>query len=164
VLKGIGTPQALSSGGYRTTRIGLSQNMLSVRGISVSLKFIYLFTHFTSQYRSPSSRYDNTHFGGTRKKKSYTFPTYVLGAHVQSTFTLWLVVQSLGDPKSPRELTLLVFLWSPSCHLGLFFLRLPKLQLMFGGESFHLFLSAVGWRHSEDSYARNLSASTIEYL
>ena len=45
-----------------------------------------------------------------------------------------------------------------------FFKRLSKLQLVFGVESLHLFLSAVGWSHSEDSYARILSASTIEYL
>lgn len=138
------------------------------------LKFVYLFTHFTSQYQCSIFRERQHPLSGEPvKRQSYTFPTYVLGAQVQSTFTLWLVVQSVANPKSPRELTLLVFLWSPSYHLGLdsspvccffFFKRLPKLQLMFGGESLHLFLSAVGWSHSEDSYARNLSASTIEYL
>jgi len=102
--------------------------------------------------------------GGTLKGKA----TYVLGAHVQSMVTLWLVVQSLVTSKSPCELSLLVCLWRPSNHLGLnsspFFLRLPKLQLMFGGESLHLFLSAVGWSHLEDSNARILSSSMIDYL
>ena len=31
-------------------------------------------------------------------------------AHV---YALWLMVQSLGAPKGPGQLTLLVFLWSP---------------------------------------------------
>jgi len=107
--KVIDTLQALSSCGYRKTRIGLSQNMLSIDGISVSLKFIYLFTHFTSQYWCSIFKVcQHPLLGEPVKRQSYTFPTYFLGAQVQSLFTLWLVVQSFPNPKS--ELTLLFFL------------------------------------------------------
>ena len=118
--KGIGTPQALSSCGYRTTRIGLSQNMLSVDGTSVSLKFIYLFTHFTCQ--NQCSNFMGCHHplpGEPVRRQSYTFPTYVLGAQVQSTITLLLALQSLTYANSLCELTLLDFLWSPSYHQSL---------------------------------------------
>jgi len=68
-------------------------------------------------------------------------------------FTLWLVVQSLADPKCHCELTLLVLLWSPTYHLGLdsspYFLKTPHVG---------------GWSHREVSYARIVSASTVEYL
>jgi len=146
--KDIGTAQGFYSHGYWTTRIGLSQNMLSIDGTSVFffffffgagdwtqglglarqhstttsvfLKFIYLFLTLHPNIGAPSSVYANTHcWGNSKKRKSYTFPTYVLGAQVQSKFTLWLVVQYLANPKRPCYLTLLVFLWSPSYHLGL---------------------------------------------
>jgi len=118
--KDIGTSQSLSSCGYLTTRIGISQNILSVDGISVSLKFIYLLTHFTSKNRcSVFMGWQHSFSMAPVKRQSYTFATYVLGAQVLSTFTLWLVVQSLAVHKNHCELTLLFFLWSPSYHLGL---------------------------------------------
>jgi len=129
--KDIGSPQALSSCGYRTTRIGFPQNMLYVDGTSVSLKFIHLFTHFTSQDRCSIFKVRQHPLSGEPiKRQSYIFPTYVLVAQAQSIFTLWLVVQSLTNPKSPHELILLVFLWSPSYYLGLdsspVFLKTPQ--------------------------------------
>lgn len=84
------------------------------------LKFIYLFTHFTSQYRCSIFQVRQHALSGKPvKRQSYTFPTYVLGAQCQTMFTLWLVVQSLAIPKSPGELTLLVFLLSRSYQLGI---------------------------------------------
>jgi len=113
--KGIGTLQGLSSCGYRTTRIVLSQKKLSINGASVSLKFIYLFSHFTAHLQvTPTPNVGGNH----KNTKLYMF-FLCLGAQVQSNFTLWLVVQSLANSKSPHELTLLVFLWSPLYHWDL---------------------------------------------
>jgi hypothetical protein len=39
----------------------------------------------------------------------------------------------------------------------------PKLSLMFGCQSLHLFLPVVGWSFSDAGYAKCLSASTAEY-
>jgi hypothetical protein len=43
------------------------------------------------------------------------------------------------------------------------FHKTPKLHLMFGCRSLHVFPLATGWSLSEDSYAGLLSASIIEY-
>lgn len=44
------------------------------------------------------------------------------------------------------------------------FTRFPKLCLMFGRGSLHLFLSVAGWSLSKDSYARFLSASIMSII
>ena len=48
-----------------------------------------------------------SHWGQTRQPSA----AYVLGALDQPMYALWLVAQSLGAPRGPGYLTLLVFLW-----------------------------------------------------
>jgi hypothetical protein len=89
-------------------------------------------------------------------------------AGVQPMYALWLAVQSLGAPKGPGYLILLVFCGVPVLFLSLnpspnSSIRLPKLHLMFGCESLYLFPLAAGWSLSNGSYAGLLSGSIAEY-
>lgn len=81
-----------------------------------------------------------------------------LGKYVQPLYALWWVVQPLGPPRV--QASWLLFSCGVSIPFGFLnpslnsSIKLPELNIMFGCRSLHLFLSAIKWSLSEDSYVR----------
>jgi hypothetical protein len=70
--------------------------------------------------------------------------------------------------ENPRLVDFVVYLWSSNLLKGhnpssCSFIRVPKLNLLFGCVCLGLSETATTWSLSEDSHARLLSASIIEY-